>query len=247
MADLGNVLESHPRVKVPDDGNCGADLQIPAVGRMVVAGGIAQAPAPGSMSKPISEIASTLKHLGDIQVTDVDYTELLHKDIRDLEISRSLRRLGRIRVTDWEFKDVFPAVNKLAHQEVDLVDLLKRTASYKVMEWDFRKHPEVEMTARPDAAAMQRLILRLKSFLGYVAANLIEEPGHAQIKVAEIAPGVLRFRLVMVKRDVAILIGTEGHSAAALRSLLKAAAGMHGVHALLEILSHEEEAAIRDS
>lgn len=199
------------------------------------------------MAKPISEIATTLKQLGDIQVTDVDFTELLHKDIRDLEISRSLRKLGRIRVSDWEFRDVLPAVNKLAHQEVDLVDLLRRTASYKVMEWDFHKHPDAEKPAGPDAAAMQLLILHLKNFLGFVASNLIDEPAHALIKVTEIAPGVLRFRLVMVKRDVAILIGREGHSAAAIRNLMKGAAARQGVQVLLEILSHEEEAALRDT
>lgn len=198
------------------------------------------------MSKPISEIATTLKQLGDIQVTDVDFSELLHKDIRDLEISRSLRKLGRIRVTDWDFKDVLPAVNKLAHREVDVVEILRRTASYKVMEWDFRKQEAAQAIPPPDAHEMQALILRLKNFLGYVAANLIDEPKHAQIKVVEIAPGVLRFRLVMVKRDVSMLIGTEGHTAAAIRHWLKSAAGAQGVNVLLEILSHDEEAALDD-
>ena len=90
---------------------------------------------------------------------------------------------------------------------------------------------------------MQALIVRLKNFLQYVVVNLIDEPNHAQIKVQEIAPNVLRFKLVLVKRDVAMLIGREGHTAAAIRSSLKAAAGMNGVQALLQIHSHEEEMA----
>lgn len=201
------------------------------------------------MSNRISKFANTIKQLGEIQVTELDFMELLNKDIKDLEISRSLRRLGSIRVTEWDFKNVLPAVNKLAHQEVDLVDIFKRTASYKVMEWDFRNalQPEpkpLPPQRRPSTDEIQATILRLKNFLEYVVVNLIDEPGHAQIKVREIAPAVLRFRLVLVKRDVAMLIGMQGHTASAIRSVLKAAAGVHGVNALLEILSHEEAAAL---
>lgn len=203
------------------------------------------------MSKRISEIATSLKQLGDIQVTDWDFEGLMHKDIREIEFARSLRRLGNIRVMEWDFRSVLPAVGKLADQEVDVIDLVRRTASYKVMDWDFRSalHPHDKPAsdepghARLTADEMQSLILRLKNFLQYVAGELINEPGHAQIKVREIAPGVLRFRLILVKRDVAMLIGMEGHTAAAIRSLIKAAAATRGVQALLEIQSHEEEAA----
>jgi predicted RNA-binding protein YlqC (UPF0109 family) len=194
-----------------------------------------------SMPKRISGIAASLKQLGDIQVTDWDFEGLLHKDIREIEFARSLRRLGNTRVMEWDFRSVLPAVGKLADQEVNVIDLVRRTASYKVMDWDFRSAPQ--QTPRLTADEMQSLILRLKNFLQYVAGELINEPGHAQIKVREIAPAVLRFRLILVKRDVAMLIGTEGHTAAAIRSLIKAAAASRGVHALLEILSHEQEAA----
>ena len=63
---------------------------------------------------------------------------LLNKDIKDVEFSQSLRSLGNIRVLEWDFRTVLPAVSKLAHQEVDVIGLVKRTACYKVMEWDFR-------------------------------------------------------------------------------------------------------------
>ena len=56
-------------------------------------------------------------------------------------------------------------------------------------------------------------------------------------------PTGLRFKLVLVKKDVVLLIGREGHTAAAIRSILKANAALHGVQALLQIHSHEEEAA----
>lgn len=206
------------------------------------------------MPKRVSKIARTLKELGDIQVTDWDFMELLHTEIKDLEISRSLKRLGNIQVMDWDFRSVLPAVKKAANQEVDVVDFFKRTANYKVMDWDFRSAspaepaPVAPESAKPGANVippdeMQAISAKLKNFLQYVAVNLIDEPGHAQIKVLPLGPNALRFKLVLVKKDVAMLIGREGFTAAAMRSILKAAAAMYGVQALLQIHSHEEEAA----
>jgi hypothetical protein len=198
------------------------------------------------MPKRISKIATSLKHLGEIQVAELDFVDLLNKDIKELEIGRSLRRLGNIRVTEWDFRNVLPAVNKLAQQEVDIIDIVRRTASYKVMEWDFRNTKPAAPLADGSISQeeMQAIILRLKNFLQFVVANLIDEPKHAQIKVREIAPKVLRFKVVLVKRDVAMLIGREGHTASAIRSILKTAAGLNGVQALLDIHSHEEEMAL---
>ena len=192
----------------------------------------------------MSKLTESLKQLGEIQVNDWDFMALLHKDVSELQVSRSLRSLGNVRVMDWDFRK---AVNKFAHEEVDLVELLKRTAHYKVMDWDFRSalSDEGKSHAAPSAnrvseAEMQALIVRLKNFLLYVAANLIDQPGHARIRVEEIQPNVLRLKLVLVKKDVAMVIGTGGHTASAIRSILKAVAATHGVHVLLEIQSHEE-------
>lgn len=209
-----------------------------------------------AMQNRLSKIAHSLKEIGDIEVTDWDFMELMHKDIKDLELARSLRRLGGIRVTDWEFKDVLPAVNKLAQKEIDLVDLVKRTAGYRVMEWDFRDMVRHEPSApvrtpeksrpRPTPDEIQALILRLKEFLQFVAVSLIDEPKHAQIRIREIEPAVLRVKLVLVKRDAATLIGHGGHSAAAIRNLMQASGRLHGVQVLLRILSHEEDALETD-
>jgi predicted RNA-binding protein YlqC (UPF0109 family) len=197
------------------------------------------------MSKRNQKHVDSRKRPAELEDTGADFIELMNKDIRDLEIARSLRKLGSCRVMEWDFRDVLPAVNKLAHQEVDIAGFLKRTAHYKVMEWDFRDILSArEHKAHPDPAQMQALILQLKDFLQYVAANLIEAPEHAQIKVSEIAKGVLNFKLVMTRRDVAMLIGTGGHTAAAIRGMMKAAAARLGVQVLLRIHSHEEEAAM---
>ncbi|MES2439409.1 MAG: KH domain-containing protein [Verrucomicrobiota bacterium] len=206
------------------------------------------------MPKRPSKIASSLKQLGDIQVNDWDFMALLNTDIQELEIAQSLRRLGEIRVTDWDFKDVVPAVKKVANQEVDVIDILKRTANYKVMEWDFKSpaesvaNPEETLAAAktPSREEMQEITLRLKNFLQFVVVNLIDEPNHAQIKVAPLEPSGLRFKLVLTKKDVSMLIGREGLTAAAIRGLLKSAAQSYGVQALLQIHSHEEEGLLAE-
>jgi uncharacterized protein len=89
---------------------------------------------------------------------------------------------------------------------------------------------------------MQAVTDRLKNFLQYVAVNLIDEPGKAQLKVAELGPKRLRFKLVLAKEDVAILIGRNGFTASAIRSILKTAADKEAVQVTLQIHSHEEEA-----
>jgi hypothetical protein len=89
---------------------------------------------------------------------------------------------------------------------------------------------------------MQAATDRLKNFLQYVTVNLIDEPTHAQLKVAELGPNRLRFKLVLAKQDVAMLIGRNGFTASAIRSVLKVAADREGVHVTLQIHSQEEEA-----
>lgn len=210
------------------------------------------------MRNKFSKIATSLKEIGDIHVNEWDFMALLHKDINEIEFTRSLRKLANFQVMEWDFRTVLPAVSKLASQQIDLVDLVKRTANFKVMEWDFRSALPTE--AKPAAAEtaeatesvavyvnqveMRVIVDRLKNFLHYVATNLIDDPDHARIKSEEIAPNVIRFRLVLAKRDVPVLIGKDGQTASTIRNILKAAAGKHGVHALLQIHSHEEEMAL---
>ncbi len=90
---------------------------------------------------------------------------------------------------------------------------------------------------------MQAVTDRLKNFLQYVAVNLIDEPAQAQLRVAELGPKKLRFKLILAQQDVAVLIGRNGFTASAIRSVLKAAADREGVQVSLQIHSHEEEAA----
>lgn len=88
---------------------------------------------------------------------------------------------------------------------------------------------------------MQAVTDRLKNFLQYVAVNLIDDPSQAQLKVAELGPNRLRFKLILAKVDVAMLIGRNGFTASAIRSVLKGAAEKEGVQVSLQIHSQEEE------
>ena len=89
---------------------------------------------------------------------------------------------------------------------------------------------------------MQPATERLRNFLQYVAVKLIDDPSQAQLKVAELGPKKLRFKLVLAPADVAVLIGRNGFTASAIRNLLKIAAEKEGVQVTLQIHSHEEEA-----
>lgn len=91
---------------------------------------------------------------------------------------------------------------------------------------------------------MQASTERLRNFLQFIAVKLIDEPAQAQLKVAELAPGKLRFKLVLAPSDVAILIGRNGFTASAIRNVLKVIADKEGVQVNLLIHSHEEEAAL---
>lgn len=91
---------------------------------------------------------------------------------------------------------------------------------------------------------MKEVTEKLRNFLQYVAVKLIDEPAQAQLKVAELGPKRLRFKLVLAQADVATLIGRNGFTASAIRSVLRAAADREGVQVSLQIHSHEEEAEL---
>lgn len=89
---------------------------------------------------------------------------------------------------------------------------------------------------------MEPVTERMRNFLQYVAVKLIDDPSQAQLKVAELAPKKLRFKLVLAQPDVAMLIGRNGFTASAIRNMLKAVAEKEGVQVSLQIHSQEEEA-----
>ena len=90
---------------------------------------------------------------------------------------------------------------------------------------------------------MQEVTEQMRNFLQFIALQFITKPDQAQLKVIEATEqeNHIRFRLIVAKDDIAILIGKNGFTASAIRNVLKAAAVREGVTASLQILSHEEE------
>ena len=88
---------------------------------------------------------------------------------------------------------------------------------------------------------MQVITDQIRNYLQYIAVQFIEHPDRAQLKVAELGPNRLRFKIILERSDVALLIGRNGFSASAIRGVAKAAAERANVQATLQIHSHEEE------
>lgn len=88
---------------------------------------------------------------------------------------------------------------------------------------------------------MQKTTDQIQQFLQFVALQLITHPDEAQLKVAQASENHVRFRLVLHRDDVALLIGRNGFTASAIRNILKAAAIRDNILATLQIVSHEEE------
>ena len=200
------------------------------------------------MTENLSKIVTSLRQIGEIQVAEWDFMGLLNTEIRELEIGRSLRRLGNIRVTDWEFPTVLPAIRETANVEVDLAGIFRKAARIKVMEWDFKSSRDPVDSNLSDRGEfppeMHAVISRLRGFLQFVVVNLIDEPKNARISVRQMGPAGLCFKVVMVPRDVAMLIGRDGNTAGAIRRILQATGEKLGYRVLLHIHSHEEESAL---
>ncbi|MCW1887429.1 KH domain-containing protein [Luteolibacter flavescens] len=92
---------------------------------------------------------------------------------------------------------------------------------------------------------MQVVTDQIRNFLQYVAVQFIEFPAEAQLKVTELGPKRLRFKLVLRQSDVALLIGRNGFSASAIRGVIKSISEREDVNVSLQIHSHEEEAEMQ--
>ncbi|MCQ2364042.1 MAG: KH domain-containing protein [Akkermansia sp.] len=88
---------------------------------------------------------------------------------------------------------------------------------------------------------MQQLIESIGKYLLAVVSPLIEHPDTAELRVAQTEDGEsVRFRLLLDQGDVARVIGRNGMTASAIRSLAKAAGEKQGIKVVVHILSREE-------
>lgn len=75
----------------------------------------------------------------------------------------------------------------------------------------------------------------LREFLMYSIANLIENPKQASIGVGHTASGAIGYRVQLAPDDVRRVVGKNGYTISAIRSLLNVAAQKHGVKVSLRI------------
>lgn len=88
---------------------------------------------------------------------------------------------------------------------------------------------------------LQKLTEAISKYLPAVVSPLIRHPEKAELRVATSAEGdLVRFRLVLEQPDVARVIGRNGMTASAIRSIAKAAGEKYGIKVIVHILSHEE-------
>ena len=88
---------------------------------------------------------------------------------------------------------------------------------------------------------MQQLVQSIGQYLMAAVTPMIKQAEQAQLRVAHAEGGELvRFRLVLEQNDVARVIGRNGMTASAIRSLAKSAGEKAGVKVVVHILSREE-------
>jgi hypothetical protein len=85
----------------------------------------------------------------------------------------------------------------------------------------------------------------LREFLMYVLAHLIEQPKQASIVVGRTSSGATSYRVRLAPEDVKRVVGKNGFTISAIRSLLSVAAQKYGVKISLRVdgVRDEEEEA----
>lgn len=176
------------------------------------------------MPKRVPKTAKSDNVTGKGTAEQGEFIKLLKTDIKDLEIGDTLKRLCNIQVNDWEIRRP-----KRAFGVVETKPTTKAKLSAK----------------KSKARHHEALAEQLKNFLLYVATNLIEDASRAEIYADEISPGVLRLKLILAQRDLSMLVGRGGDTAEVIRSILKARGRKYGVDVLLQVISHEENSALK--
>ncbi len=90
---------------------------------------------------------------------------------------------------------------------------------------------------------MRTLVETIGKYLHTVTEPFLTNAGSAELRVARSNEGdLIRFRLILEQEDVARVIGRNGMTASAIRSLAKSVGERHGVRVVVHILSQEEAA-----
>lgn len=76
----------------------------------------------------------------------------------------------------------------------------------------------------------------MKEFIEFMAKNLVDQPDKVAVESKQPEENKLVYTLKVAKEDVGKVIGKQGKTAQAMRTLLTAIAAKEGKKALLEIL-----------
>lgn len=88
---------------------------------------------------------------------------------------------------------------------------------------------------------MNTVVENVRRYLQLIASQFVSHPELAELRIAEVPESAMvRFRLVLDQGDVARVIGRNGMTASAIRSLAKAVGEKEGVKVIVHILSKEE-------
>ncbi len=88
---------------------------------------------------------------------------------------------------------------------------------------------------------MNTVVENVRRYLQLIASQFVGHPELAELRIAEVPESsMVRFRLVLDQADVARVIGRNGMTASAIRSLAKAVGEKEGVKVIVHILSKEE-------
>jgi predicted RNA-binding protein YlqC (UPF0109 family) len=82
----------------------------------------------------------------------------------------------------------------------------------------------------------------VEGLIGYIAKSLVDKPDQVELRASEAEGGKL-FELKVAPEDIGKIIGRDGRTVNALRTLLAAAAAKKGVKARLEIRDDRKAAA----
>jgi predicted RNA-binding protein YlqC (UPF0109 family) len=167
---------------------------------------------------------------------------VMNTDLKDLEVTRKLRDLANLQVNDWEIGDLLPAVKELANKEVAVADFFRRTANYRIIEWELPGRPstqkEDDWEGLPEKTST--CVQGISMFLQYVAQELVIHPDCVKVEVFRRKPADFRFQLVLPREDAAALIGHGGHTAAAIRHAMEAAGIRYDLSIDLKIITREQ-------
>jgi len=75
----------------------------------------------------------------------------------------------------------------------------------------------------------------VKEFIEYIAKHLVDQPEEVSLEMEE-KDDKLIFKLKVSEKDVGKIIGREGKTASAIRTLLRAVAAKEGKRAVLDII-----------